>query len=159
MSGLAGRLCLEEYGSRKHEITLRRRGSPRTIFHLNWESTRNISKKSCGGLVVIFCATLTVGFSAPANATDLTGPDITVQYENLAIDAEQGAAQLLKRIEAAAARVCARLDHGNLASRGNAQACSRQLTADAVGKVSHPLLLAVYNSKGQVAPPVASLTK
>jgi len=119
----------------------------------------NISKTSCCRLVAIFCATLAVGLSAPANATDLTGPDITLRYENLAIDSEQGASLLLKRIEVAAGRVCARLDHGSLASRRNAQACSRKLTADAVSKVSHPMLLAVYNSKGQVAPPVASLTK
>jgi UrcA family protein len=119
----------------------------------------NISKKASYHLVAIFCATLTVGLSAPANATDLTGPDVAVRYENLAIDTEQGASLLLKRIEAAAGRVCARLDHGSLASRKNAQACSQKLTADAVSKVSHPMLLAVYNSAGRVAPPVASLTK
>jgi UrcA family protein len=118
-----------------------------------------ISKKSCHRFVAIFCAGLTTALAAPANATDLTGPDITLRYELLAIDTDQGALQLLKRIEAASGRVCARLDHGSLASRRNAQACSVKLTADAVSKVRHPLLLAVYSSKSRVAPPVVALTK
>lgn len=116
-------------------------------------------QKSCNHLAAILCATLTAGLSVPTNATDLVGPDITVQYDGLAIETEQGAAQLLKRIEGAAGRVCARLDHGSLASRRNAQTCSWKLTADAVNKVNHPMLLAMYNSKGRVVPPVASLTK
>ena len=107
----------------------------------------------------ILCTTLGLGLVASANATDLTGPDITVRYENPALETVQGAAQLLKRIEAASNRVCGRLDHGNLASRANAQACSRKLTADAVGQVNHPMLFAAYNSAGRMAAPVAQLTK
>ena len=112
-----------------------------------------------GKLAAIFCATLAVGLAAPANATDLVGPDIKIQYANFALDTAQAASQLLKRIEGAAGRVCARLDHGTLASRRNADNCSRKLTADALNKVNHPMLLAVYTSDGPVAPPVASLTK
>jgi UrcA family protein len=121
----------------------------------------NISKypKSRGGLVAAVCATLAVGLSAAANADVLVGPDITVRYENRTLDTEQGASRLLKRIEGAAATVCARLDHGSLASRRNALNCSRKLTADAVGKVNHPMLLAVYTSAGRASPPVAGLTK
>jgi UrcA family protein len=120
----------------------------------------NISKypKSRGGLVAAVFATL-VGLSAPANADVLVGPDITVRYENRNLNTEQGASRLLKRIEAAAATVCARLDHGSLASRRNALNCGRKLTADAVGKVNHPMLLAVYTSAGRASPPVASLTE
>jgi UrcA family protein len=121
----------------------------------------NISKhqNSRRQLAAMICATFIAGLSAPANSTDLVGPDITVRYENPAIETEQGATQLLKRIEAAAGRVCARLDHGTLASRKNVQTCSRKLTADAVSKVNHPMLLAAYESNGRVTPPVASLTK
>jgi UrcA family protein len=118
----------------------------------------NISKKSGYVLAALFSATLSA-VSASSHASDLTGPDIAVRYENLAIDTEQGASQLLKRIENAAARVCARLDHGTLASRKNVQGCIQKLTADAVSKVNHPMLLAAYNSNGQIAPPIARLTK
>jgi UrcA family protein len=121
----------------------------------------NIStyQKTSLRLAAILCATLAAGLSVPTRAADLVNPDISVRYDSVAIESEQGAVQLLKRIEGAAGRVCARLDHGNLASRGKAQACSRKLTADAVSKVNHPMLVAVYNSAGRVAPAVASLTK
>jgi len=116
-------------------------------------------QKSCYTFGAILGATLALGVSMPASATDLVGPDIAVQYESVAIDSERGASQLLKRIESAAGRVCSRLDHGTLASRRSAVNCSQKLTADAVRKVNHPMLLAVYNSGTGVSPPVASLTK
>ncbi len=121
----------------------------------------NISKyqKSGYNLVAILCATLAVGLAGPANAAEQVGPDIAVRYADLAIDTEQGATKLLKRIEGAAGRVCARLDHGTLVSRSNAQACGRKVTAAAVSKMNHPMLLAVYNSARGVTPPLASLTK
>jgi UrcA family protein len=121
----------------------------------------NISKyqKPAASLVAIFCATLAVGLAGPANATDLVSPDITVRYGDLAIDTEQGASKLLKRIEGAADRVCARLDHGSLVSRSNAEDCSRKVTAAAVNQVNHPMLLAVYSSARGMSPPIASLTK
>ncbi len=121
----------------------------------------NISKhqNSSSQLAAIICATFMAALAAPANSTDLVGSDITVRYEKPAIETEQGAAQLLKRIDGAAGRVCARLDHGTLASRKNVQNCNRKLIADAVSKVNHPMLLAVYESNGRVTPPVASLSK
>jgi UrcA family protein len=121
----------------------------------------NITKFQKSGYTfeAILGATLMLGLTATASATDLVGPDIAVQYESVIIESERGAAQLLKRIEAAAGRVCARLDHGSLTSRKNVQACSHKLTADAVRKVNHPMLLAVYTSGGGVSPPVASVAK
>jgi UrcA family protein len=107
----------------------------------------------------IFGATLALGLAGPASATDLVGADIAVKYQTVAVDSERGAAQLLKRIEAAAGRVCARLDRGTLASRKVVRTCSDQATADAVRKVNHPMLLAAYHSGAGVSPPVASLTK
>lgn len=116
-------------------------------------------QKACRRLAAILCATYAIGVSVPAAATDLVGPDMAVRYEISAVDSEQGALQLLKRIEGAAARMCARLDHGSLASRRNVENCSQKLTAHAVSKVNHPLLLAAYHSKGRSAPPLARLTK
>ena len=121
----------------------------------------NMSKnqKSTCSLVAIFCATLIAGLAGPANAADLVGPDIAVRYGDLAIGTEQGASTLLKRIKGAAGRVCVRLDHGSLVSRNNVKTCNRKVTAAAVNKVNHPMLLAVYNSARGAAPPIASLTK
>lgn len=121
----------------------------------------NISKyqKTGYNLVAIFCAALAVGLAGPANAGEQVGPDIAVSYTDLAIETEQGASKLLKRIEGAAGRVCDRLDHGTLVSRSNAEACSRKVTAAAVTKMNHPMLLAVYNSARGVTPPLASLKK
>jgi UrcA family protein len=121
----------------------------------------NTSKyqKSRRDLAAVVCAAFIAALSAPASATDLVGPDVTVQYGNVSIETERGASQLLKRIEAAASRVCAPLNHGDLVSRANAQACSQKLTAAAIARVNHPMLLAAYQSTGQVSPDVANLTK
>jgi len=110
-------------------------------------------------LVAVVCTTFAMGLALSANAAEFTGPDVTVRYDSPALDTAQGASQLLKRIESAAGRICARLDHGSLASRANAQTCSRNVTADAVRKVNHPMLLAAYDAAAGVAPPVARVTK
>ena len=102
-------------------------------------------------------ATLTLGLAAPTFADGPVGRDITVSFGDLAIDTEQGAASLLRRIEWAAQRVCAPLDHGTLSSQVNAGACRRDVTAAAVARVSHPMLQAVYDSDRGTSPPVASL--
>jgi UrcA family protein len=111
--------------------------------------------KRGGTLRAIVFTALAMGLAAATNAADLVGPDITVSYEDLAT--EQSATKLLRRIESAARRVCAPLDHGTLASRVNAQSCSQGVTAAAVSKVNHPMLQAAYNLAKGVRPPVASL--
>jgi UrcA family protein len=114
------------------------------------ETTMNIPK-------TMMLATLAFGLAAPTFAASPVGPDITVRFGDLAIDTEQGASSLLRRIEWAAQRVCAPLDHGTLASRINARNCARDVTAAAVTRVSHPVLQAVYDSSMGISPPVASL--
>lgn len=105
----------------------------------------------------IIFATLALGLAAPGFADGPAGPDITVRFDDLAIDTEQGASSLLRRIDWAARRVCAPLDHGTLSSRISALDCRRDVTAAAVARVSHPMLQAVYDSARGVSPPVASL--
>jgi UrcA family protein len=123
-----------------------------------WETTMNISKRqNCFSSLAIACATLMISLTAPSHAGEMLGPDITVRYADLAIDTEPGASKLLRRIEWAAQRVCARLDHGTLASRANAKACRQELAAAAVQKVNHPMLQAVYDSARGARPAVASL--
>jgi UrcA family protein len=105
----------------------------------------------------IILATFALGLAAPGFADSPVGRDITVRFGDLAIDTEQGASSLLRRIEWAAQRVCAPLDHGTLTSRIRARDCSREVTAAAVARVSHPMLQAVYDSARGISPPVASL--
>lgn len=110
----------------------------------------NISK-------TVILASLALGLAAPGFADGLVGRDVTVRFGDLAIDTEQGASALLRRIEWAAQRVCAPLDHGTLSSRISASSCRRDVTANAVARVSHPMLQAVYDSARGVSQPVASL--
>jgi UrcA family protein len=100
-----------------------------------------------------------MGLAGPVNSTDLAGPDITVRYGDLALDTRQGATTLLKRIEGAAGRVCARLDRGSLVSRKVVKACNREVTAHAVNQVNRPMLLAAHQSARGMTRPIAGLTK
>src|SRR5689334_17633393 len=79
----------------------------------------------CGGALAVVALVL----GLPAMAGAVTAPDVAVRYNDLDVDTVSGATQLLQRIESAADRVCARLDHGDLASRGNVQRCEQKLTA------------------------------
>jgi UrcA family protein len=129
---------------------------------MNHSSTLEITMKTstrhnCFNGLAIACAALMTALTPPLQAGEVVGPDITVQYADLAVDSEQGASQLLRRIEWAAQRVCARLDHGTLASRANAKACRQTVAAAAVQKVNHPMLQAVYDSARGARPAVASL--
>lgn len=119
-------------------------------------STRN---RSGTVLAILLCAGAALQLATPAHAEDTTGPDVTVAYADLRIDEMADASRLLKRIEAAAARVCDRLDHGSLASRANVDKCEVQVTEAAVKKINHPTLLAVYDSARRATQPVAGLIK
>ena len=120
----------------------------------------NTSKhQKSGSVFAIFSAVLAVGLSGPTSAADYVGPDVQVRYGDLAIDTEKGSIQLLKRIESAANRVCAKLDHGDVSSRSNMKNCQREVTVAAINKVNHPMLLAVCNSKKGVAPELAGVSK
>jgi UrcA family protein len=92
--------------------------------------------------------------AATASATELTGRDITVRYADLDAGSVDGATLLLKRIEAASGRVCASLDHGDLASRSRREACEGKLIAAAVTHVNSPVLADVYRSVRRESPRV-----
>ena len=117
------------------------------------------TRQNCFNGLAIACATMMTALTPPVHAGEIVGPDNTVQYADLAVDSEQGASSLLRRIEWAAQRVCARLDHGTLTSRANAKACRQTVAAAAVRKVNHPMLQAVYDSAQGTRPPVASLVR
>jgi UrcA family protein len=124
-----------------------------------WELNMYFStqRKFGGNRLAVVFATLAMGVAGAANAVSLVGPDIKVNYSDLAIETEPGAATLLGRIEAAAKRICAPLDYGTGESRANVKACREKATAAAVLKVNHPMLRVVYARAKGIRPPVASL--
>jgi UrcA family protein len=109
-------------------------------------------------VVAAICTILALGHAAPALAGGMVGPDITVQFGDLAIDTTQGAMQLLQRIDAAAANVCAPLNHGDIASRANRDRCREKLVAEGVAKVNQPMLFAAYKDARHMAPRIARVT-
>lgn len=107
----------------------------------------NLASRNTRYKIVIFsCALLALGQAAPALSGGVYGADVPVQYGDLDVGTIAGATTLLKRINAAAKSVCAPINHGSLSSRAKADACQGKLTAAAVARVDHPVLLAVYQS-------------
>lgn len=109
--------------------------------------------------VGVFAAAMALTMTVPALAGAVTGPDVAVRYADIDVDTVAGATQLLQRIEVAADRVCARLDHGDLASRANRERCEQKLIGAAVSKVNQPVLVQVYQSVHRTAPRMAALVR
>jgi UrcA family protein len=115
-------------------------------------NTRRIA--AWGWVRVAVVAATASGLSVSVAAGDITGRDVTVSFADLDANTLDGAAVLLRRIESAANRVCAALDHGDLASRSKREACELKLTAAAVSRVDLPALATVYRSAYLAAPRV-----
>jgi UrcA family protein len=110
-------------------------------------------------LITVVAALASLPLAAPVLASDITGRDVAVKYADLDVDTVDGATRLLQRIEAAADRVCAPLDHGDLASRRSRDACERKLTSNAVARVDSPALASVYQSARRDASRVIAQAK
>jgi UrcA family protein len=84
---------------------------------------------------------------AAADSSDL--PHVTVKFGDLNLSNPEGATALYRRINAAAREVCKAYDigRGRFALPGSADPCVRKAIAEAVTKVDHPALLAIYNAK------------
>jgi UrcA family protein len=111
------------------------------------------SKPLRGLLATAILGAVTAGSTAASKAGDLADvPSVTVHYGDLNLSTPQGAATLYSRIAAAAHQVC---DSGrdDLALRQATRACIDKAVADAVVKVGHPELIAVYNAKTHRALP------
>jgi UrcA family protein len=119
--------------------------------------TISMQTKSRGALLAI--AAFTLATAAPTFAGGVTGADVIVRYSDLNLDSVDGATTLLNRIRGAADRVCAPLNHGDLASRANVDKCNAKLTDAAVTKVNHPVVASVYKSAHRNASSVASLAE
>jgi UrcA family protein len=100
----------------------------------------------------ILCA-FSAGFGISARADGINERSITVKYGDLNLSNPQGANTLYSRIVGAAHEVCD-LPFEGLSFRAEAQACREKAIADAVMKVGHPELTAVYNAKNRDPLPV-----
>lgn len=119
----------------------------------------NIRANTRAGHSLFILAMLAPGYVTPSLAAGAYGPDVTVGYADINVDTVEGATVLLTRIKAAATRVCAPLDHGDLASRATRDACRGKLTAAAVAQMDRPVLKAVYESSRPASPSIVALTE
>jgi UrcA family protein len=114
------------------------------------QTMRTMTTSTClRGLITsaIFGA-LAAGFTGVSTAGDTTVRSITVKYGDLNLSNPQGAATLYSRIVRAAHEVC-ELPDDSLSFRADARACLHKAIADAVTKVGHPELIAVYNANNR----------
>jgi UrcA family protein len=74
-------------------------------------------------------------------------PTVKVSYADLNLSSPQGANALYSRIWAAAERACRPLDGRDLRSKMQMKDCVATAVADAVTKVAHPSVVAIYNAR------------
>jgi UrcA family protein len=91
---------------------------------------------------------------AAADSTDI--PSVVVKYADLNLSNPEGVAVLYRRINAAARDVCKSYDIHSGSERlpGSADPCYRKALQDAVNKVGHPGLSAMYNAKHPQPSPI-----
>jgi UrcA family protein len=112
--------------------------------------------------VNIHFATLAVCAVASGLATICTAsdnsefPSVVVKYADLNLSSPEGANALYRRINAAARDVCRSYDlgSGSFKLAAGSDPCVRKAIADAVTKVGHPALLAIYNAKHPQPSPI-----
>jgi UrcA family protein len=86
-------------------------------------------------------------------------PQVVVHYADLNLASPRGANALYSRIRAAAERACRALDGRELRSKIQMQECVTTAVADAVTKVGHPAVVAIYNAKHPSPLPTLVLAK
>jgi UrcA family protein len=92
--------------------------------------------------------------SIAADRSDV--PQAVVKFGHLSLSNRQGATKLYDRIVVAANEVCKSFDTDirDLTSQGQMLACIHKAIADAVTKVGHPELFAVYNARNHQPLPI-----
>ena len=116
-------------------------------------NTIDTSKPLRGLLAAAVLSVVAGGFAAVATAADfMEVRSVTVQYGDLNLSNPQGAAALYSRIAWAAHEVCDPSSF-DLASRASARMCVNKAIADAVTRVGHPELIAIYIEKTHRALP------
>jgi UrcA family protein len=92
-----------------------------------------------------------------AAADDIETVSVVVKFGDLNVSNPQGAATLYGRIAAAAYNVCGSYNSNDVFHHGTRErvnACVHNAIADAVTRVGHPGLFAVYNAKNRQPLPI-----
>jgi UrcA family protein len=120
--------------------------------------TRSIYRRS--RIAAAICGVLAASAAAICGADDRAdAPQVVVKYADLNLSSPQGANALYSRIRAAAERACQPLDGRDLRSRIHMQDCVATAVADAVTKVGHPAVVAIYNARHASPLPTMVLAK
>jgi UrcA family protein len=116
--------------------------------------TLNASTHLRGLITTAILGALALGFVKVSAAADASATrSVTVMYGDLNLSEPKGAATLYSRIVWAAREVCEQIDD-TLTSRALVRACVNRAIAEAVTKVGHPKLIALYNAKNPQPLPV-----
>jgi UrcA family protein len=97
--------------------------------------------------IIIGLAMTSVAHSA-APAADKGFNQVKVEYSDLDLEKEAGAATLLRRLSRAAKNVCgaAHLDVSNFHQKRERVACRMTALQNAVADVNHPIVTALYQN-------------
>jgi UrcA family protein len=94
---------------------------------------------------VVVVAALVAGFATAGQATEL--PQVHVNFSDLNVNSEAGAAVLYQRIRNAAEQVCGTFGVRDLGAAAAAKACKARAIGEAVAWVHRPALTQVYEGK------------
>jgi UrcA family protein len=115
-------------------------------------NTMNTSTQLRKVFTTAILGALAAGFAGLSAGAGMIESSVTVKYGDLNLSNPLGATALYSRIVAAAHQVC---DSSNdLASQVRAHACLNKAISEAVTKVGHPGLIAVYIEKNRQPLPV-----
>jgi UrcA family protein len=101
----------------------------------------------CAATLVCAVASGLPQLCAAADSNDI--PTVVVKYADLNLSSPEGVTALYRRLHAAARDVCKSYDIHSGGDRfpGTSDPCYRKALQDAVSKVGHPALSAMYNAK------------
>jgi UrcA family protein len=91
---------------------------------------------------VVVVAALVAGFATAGQATEL--PQVHVNFSDLNVNSEAGAAVLYQRIRNAAEQVCGTFGVRDLGAEAAAKACKARAIGEAVAAVHNPSLTRAY---------------
>jgi UrcA family protein len=94
---------------------------------------------------VVVAVALIAGFGAAAQATEFAR--VRVNYSDLNVNTEAGAAVLYQRIRNAADEVCGTFGVRDLGAEAAAKACKARAIGEAVASVKAPALSQVHEAK------------
>jgi UrcA family protein len=117
-------------------------------------NTMTTSTQLRGLIATAILGALISAFAGVSAAADSGARSMTVKYGDLDLSNPQGAATLYRRIVQAARAVCDSSDSSPW-PRTAEHDCVNKAIADAVTKVGHPQLIAVYNAKNRQPLPVS----